>query len=51
MVGEIPDTTQTGVAWLELDRLDHHQLYPKVLRDILATGDTGTKPVYLGDVN
>lgn len=51
MVGKIPDKTQTGVAWLELDRLDHHQLYPKVLRDLLPTRDTGKKTVYLGDVN
>lgn len=51
MVGTAPDKTQTGVSWLELDRLDHHQLYPKVLRDLLKTGTIGAKLAYLGDVN
>lgn len=51
MVGEIPDKTQTGAAWLELDRLDQHQLYPKVLRDLLKAGASDTKLAYLGDVN
>ena len=51
MVGEIPDKTQTGVEWLELDRLDHHRLYPKVLCDLLKAGGLESKPAYLGDVN
>lgn len=51
LVGEIPDKTQTGAAWLELDRLEHHQLYPKVLRGLLKTETLSAKPAYLGDVN
>jgi ADP-ribose pyrophosphatase YjhB (NUDIX family) len=48
-VGAVPDSAQTGVAWLPLEGLLETTLYPKVLRGLIARGDRSR--VYLGDVN
>ena len=57
-VGPLPDPNQTGVAWLALDELERHRLYPAVLRSLLAAAngangadECAPAPVYLGDVN
>jgi 8-oxo-dGTP diphosphatase len=49
--GTEPDSKQTGVEWLPLDRLDRYPLYPKQLRSILTNGIPKGHTVYLGDVN
>jgi 8-oxo-dGTP diphosphatase len=50
-VGAEPDGMQTGVAWVELAALAHSRLYPRALRELLATGIPSQGPRYLGDVN
>ena len=49
--GSLPDGMQTGIAWLALDALGGHRLYPGVLKRLLAAQDSHDTPVYLGDVN
>jgi 8-oxo-dGTP diphosphatase len=49
--GAVPDTYQTGVAWLRLSELDRYRIYPSVLRGLLRDGVQGIPCVYLGDVN
>lgn len=44
------DRWQTGIAWLPLDRLHEHRIYPKTFARILRNGLDGL-PVYLGDIN
>jgi 8-oxo-dGTP pyrophosphatase MutT (NUDIX family) len=46
----LPDTGQTGIAWLGVADLQTERLYPKVLRSLLET-ERGAQPVYLGDCN
>ncbi|MDO7905911.1 NUDIX domain-containing protein [Paenibacillus sp. JX-17] len=46
--GLIPDDTQIGVEWVELDRLSGLTVYPRRMAEMLAAGEQG--PVYLGDV-
>ena len=51
-VGHSPDVNQTGVAWLEIEELSRHRIYPAALRDILQGGITNSSgALYLGDVN
>ena len=49
VLGVAPDSQQTGVRWLPLETLEQSNLYPKVLRRVLARKDRSK--VYLGDVN
>jgi 8-oxo-dGTP pyrophosphatase MutT (NUDIX family) len=49
--GNVPDTGQTGVAWLELDRLAERRFYPATLRPLLRQPFPRNGPVYLGDVS
>ena len=50
--GEKPDRRQVGIAWLPLAELDHHPLYPAVLRALLNEGPPPpARDAYLGDVN
>ena len=50
-----PDPNQQGVIWVEQDMLKSQNLYPKVLREILADRlsqlDKAQNPIYLGGVN
>lgn len=48
-LGTHPDSSQTGVAWLPLARLDEYAIYPKILRRTLTNGAPADP--YLGDVN
>jgi 8-oxo-dGTP diphosphatase len=48
--GSSPDGWQTGVDWLDLERLHEARLYPAVLKFILPSLE-GRTNVYLGDVN
>jgi 8-oxo-dGTP diphosphatase len=50
-LGASPDTTQTGVEWLDLARLEATQFYPRALVARLVRPDRDEEPVYLGDVN
>jgi 8-oxo-dGTP diphosphatase len=50
-LGAIPDSTQTGIEWLELSDLPNHRLYPKALRGLLSGDAPVDGPLYLGDVN
>lgn len=51
-VGHSPDVNQTGVAWLEIEELSRHRIYPEALRDILqGVIPNSSGALYLGDVN
>lgn len=50
-MGSVPDTWQTGVAWLDLRDHAAPRFYPRALWRRLVAGETGGEPVYLGDVN
>jgi ADP-ribose pyrophosphatase YjhB (NUDIX family) len=47
--GVNPDSYQTGVEWVELERLDHIRLYPKTVGEVLRNKSDSWR--YLGDVN
>ncbi|MEN8210010.1 MAG: NUDIX domain-containing protein, partial [Candidatus Fermentibacteria bacterium] len=48
-----PDIWQTGIEWVEPERLRDIRLFPSVLKNILPKIITGTYrgPIYLGDIN
>lgn len=48
--GATPDTRQIGIEWLEIEKLNEYNLYPKVLKELIKI-DEMKGPVYLGDVN
>jgi ADP-ribose pyrophosphatase YjhB (NUDIX family) len=48
-VGPVPDSQQTGVAWIPLEAIGRHRVYPRQLAAVLRDATGG--PVYLGDVN
>jgi len=51
-LGALPDTSQIGVAWLPLETLSAHRLYPRTLSAYASYfAGRGGAPVYLGDVN
>jgi ADP-ribose pyrophosphatase YjhB (NUDIX family) len=50
-VGAEPDTGQTGVEWLDLNRKGDYLLYPKALWDIIDDIKVRGHKVYMGDVN
>lgn len=49
----IPDAWQTGIEWVEAERLGEIRIYPSVLAEILPLMISGEydDTVYLGDVN
>ncbi|GIP24673.1 NUDIX domain-containing protein [Paenibacillus sp. J22TS3] len=47
--GAIPDDTQIGVEWIDLDQLGDIRVYPRSLADQLK--NRRTEPRYLGDTN
>ena len=49
----LQDAWQTGMEWVQINRLDEIKLYPSVLKKILPELLSGTYegPIYLGDVN
>lgn len=49
-LGESPDSYQDGIAWLPLEALTRHRLYPSALRTLLAKPPPRSA-AYLGDVN
>jgi ADP-ribose pyrophosphatase YjhB (NUDIX family) len=51
VLGPVPDSGQLDVAWLELDRLDQHRLYPQDLRDVLKRVRGPRDRIYFGDIN
>ncbi len=53
-IGSLPDEWQTEIAWLPIDELENHRLYPAGLKDPIAllVQQKGTSgPCYLGEVN
>ena len=50
-MGSAPDSMQTGVAWLALERLGEYRLYPAALKQMLVGGLPEGGAQYLGDVN
>jgi ADP-ribose pyrophosphatase YjhB (NUDIX family) len=50
-LGSAPDAMQTGVEWVELERLRDLRMYPKAAARILADGIPEGGALYLGDVN
>jgi 8-oxo-dGTP diphosphatase len=50
-VGDVPDTFQTGIEWLDLSRLADYRLYPSTLRGLLTAPAQTGEAIYLGDVN
>lgn len=52
-MGVVPDKWQTEIAWLPIDDLASHRLYPAALKEpiaLLVQKET-SGPCYLGDVN
>jgi 8-oxo-dGTP diphosphatase len=49
----VPDPWQTGVEWVDMDRMEDIRIYPSVLALILPMlhRDAYDGPVYIGDVN
>jgi hypothetical protein len=49
----VPDSWQTGVEWVGMDRMKEIRIYPSVLAWILPELHRGTYtgPAYIGDVN
>lgn len=49
----VPDPWQTGMEWVESEKLAKARIYPSILREILPGLISGNYrgPVYLGDVN
>ena len=49
----LPDQWQTGIEWVESERLQSLRIYPSILKEILPKVISGTYrgPIYLGDVN
>jgi 8-oxo-dGTP diphosphatase len=47
--GNIPDSYQVGVEWIEISKLDTIRLYPNILKDKIK--NNVLSPCYLGDVN
>lgn len=45
-----PDTRQIGIQWLEIEKLNEYNLYPKILKELIKA-DVMKGPIYLGDVN
>ncbi|MFZ5949539.1 MAG: NUDIX domain-containing protein [Candidatus Rifleibacteriota bacterium] len=46
------DSMQTGIAWLEISKLDEYRLYPEVLKSLLKKHPDLIFPkIYLGDIN
>ena len=50
-IGAVPDKGQNGVAWLELDQLEDHRLYPLAMRKYFKDIRNSSIPVYHGDIN
>jgi 8-oxo-dGTP diphosphatase len=49
----VPDSTQTGVVWLPIDRLSEYNFYPRGLIPMIQglNSGKGTLEVYVGDIN
>lgn len=50
-MGPVTDIWQTGVEWISLNRLSEFDIYPSLLKEILADGVPEKHIIYLGDVN
>ncbi|WP_211231310.1 hypothetical protein [Halonatronum saccharophilum] len=49
--GVAPDDMQIGIEWVDLDKLNNYNLYPKVLKKVIREEIAFDNKVYLGDVN
>jgi len=50
-IGEVPDGTQVGVVWIDLDELQNYRFYPGGLIADLKRHKRVDLPIYFGDVN
>lgn len=46
-----PDTTQVGIAWLELANLKEYNIYPKIIKECIDVNGNIISSLYMGDVN
>lgn len=49
--GISPDSRQTGVVWLEINKLDAYRIYPEALKRLIPNIGKEKQSIYLGDVN
>lgn len=49
--GEIPDSMQIGVEWLDIKELSNCRIYPSILKESINENRTLNKRIYLGDIN
>lgn len=49
--GTVPDSTQVGIEWIELEKLKYCRIYPAVIKQVINEDGSFKKQVYLGDVN
>lgn len=49
--GNVPDSMQTGVEWLDLKEFKKYRIYPEVLKDLIDRNGIINKKIYLGDTN
>lgn len=49
----VPDPWQTGIEWLDAEKLREVRIYPSILKQVLPDLISGNYrgPIYLGDVN
>ncbi|HUI05855.1 MAG TPA: hypothetical protein VL486_02495 [Verrucomicrobiae bacterium] len=48
--GMRPDTHQTGMVWVPVNKLSDYTLYPTGLADVLLAGVSDLRCAYMGDV-
>ncbi len=46
-----PDTDQTGVVWIDLNKLNDFQIFPSDLKHLIRPNGELTGEIYLGDTN
>lgn len=49
--GTVPDAMQTGIEWLDIEKLEEHRIYPKALSKVLSGNGEMSPIVYMGDTN
>ena len=47
----VPDNWQTGVSWIEINKLNEIRIYPSALKSLIPKIGKEKQDIYLGDVN
>ena len=50
-VGHLPDASQNGIEWINLEDIDQYRLYPLTMRKYFKDIDNSSIPIYFGDIN